>query len=259
MMRSVLTKLVFALVAVAFLGTSFESRADDKFAKMLIKKADKKYAKRAKKGAAGEAREAYEKVLAVDPQNIEARWKLARALYWIGTHTDAKDKKMEIYEAGIRYCQEAVKLDDNCVPCHFWLGVAYGKFGEAKGILQSLGLVPHLKAAMEKVVKLDEKYAHGGAHRVLGRLYNKLPGIKGGDNDKALKHLAKAIEIGPHDLMNRRFLAEVQLAMGNKDEAKATLQTIIDYPDDQLYKDRKPESKEEKKTAEKLMKKHFGG
>ncbi len=258
-MSRILTKVVFALVAVVFLGTSFESRADDKFAKMLIKKADKKYASRASKGKAAEAKEAYEKVLAVDPANIEARWKLARALYWIGTHTKSKEEKMKIYEAGIRYCQEAAKSDDNCVPCHFWLGVSYGKFGEAKGILQSLGLVPHLKSAMEKVVKLDESYAHGGAHRVLGRLYNKLPGFKGGDNEKAIKHLNKAIEIGPHDLMNRRFLAEVQIALGKKDEAKATLQTIIDYPEETLYKDRKPESKEEKKTAEELMKKHFGG
>jgi tetratricopeptide (TPR) repeat protein len=258
-MRRVLTKVVFALVAVMFIGTSMDARADDKFAKMLIKKADKKYRKRASKGMAAEAKEAYEKVLAVDPGNVQARWKLARALYWIGTHTKSKDEKMKIYEEGIRYCQEAVKADDNCVPCHFWLGVSYGKFGEAKGILQSLGLVPHLKKAMEKVVKLDEKFAHGGAHRVLGRLYNKLPGIKGGDNDKAVEHLNKAIEIGPHDLMNRRFLAEVQLAIGKKDEAKVTLQTIIDYPEDTLYKDRKPESKEEKKKAEKLMKKHFGG
>lgn len=258
-MRRILTRVVFALVAVAFMGTSFESRADDKFARMLLKKADKKYRQRASAGKAGEAREAYEKVLAVDPGNVQARWKLARILYWIGIHTKSKDEKMKIYEAGIRYCQEAVKTDDNCVPCHFWLGVSYGKFGEAKGILQSLGLVPHLKKAMEKVVKLDENHAHGGAHRVLGRLYNKLPGIKGGDNEKAVKHLNKAIKIGPHDLLNRRFLAEVQLDLGNKDEARVILQTIIDYPEDKLYKDLKPESKEEKENSAKLMKKHFGG
>ncbi len=37
------------------------------------------------------------------------------------------------------------------------------------------------------------------------------------------------------------------------------LQTIIDYPEDKLYKDLKPESKEEKENSAKLMKKHFGG
>ncbi len=256
-MKRALTRLVFALVAVAFLGTSGTARADDKFAKMLLKKADKSYAKRAQKGMAEKAREAYEKVLAVDPENIEARWKLGRVLYWQGTHVSGKEKQMEIFETGIRYCQEAVSKKDDCVACHFWLGVSYGKFGEAKGILQSLGLVPHIQNAMEKVVKLNEKIAYGGAHRVLGRLYNKLPAMKGGDNDKAIKHLNKAIEIGPNDLMNYRFLAEVQLAMGNKEEAKKTLQTIIDFPEDKLYKDRAPESREEKKTAEKLMKKHF--
>ena len=174
-MSRIASMLVVLVAGMSVLLSGFESRADDRFTKLLIKKADKLYKKRAKEGKAQKCKEAYEKVLAVDANSVEGRWKLARVLYWIGIHTNGKDKQMEIFESGIRYCQEAIKQDAGCVPCHFWLGVSYGKFGEAKGILQSLGLVPHMKSAMETVLKKDEKFSHGGPHRVLGRLYHKLP------------------------------------------------------------------------------------
>jgi len=256
-MRFRLCKLVVALVAAAVWMGGLDVRADEQFTKLLIRKADKLYKKRARKGKALAAREGYEKALAVAPESVEARWKLARVLYWMGTHTKGKERQMEIFEAGIRYCQEAAKRSPDCVQCHFWLGVSYGKFGEAKGILQSLGLVPHIKEAMEKVLKLDEKFSYGGAHRVLGRLYNRLPALKGGDNDKAVEHLKKAIEYGPHDLMNFRFLAEVYLDMGKKEEAKGMLKTVIDHPKGTFYKDRYPESKEEQRRARKLWTKHW--
>jgi len=248
------TKAILALIAVTFLFTGFETRADDKFTKLLLKKADKLYRKRATKGNGEKAREAYEKVLAVDPDNIKARWKLGMTMYWLGTHVSSKEKKMELFEAGIRYCQEAVKQNPDCVPCQFWLAVSYGTFGEAKGILQSLGLVPYMREALEKVKELDDKYEYGGAYRVLGRLEFKLPS---GDNDKAIEYLKKAIGIGPTHLMNHRFLAEVLIKEGKKDEAKEALKTIIDTPRDKLLKSKKPEMKEEQEEARKLWLEHW--
>jgi len=258
-MKRISTALVIMVAGLAVLLSGFESRADDQYTKLLIKKADKLYKKRAKKGKSLKCKEAYEKVLAVDAENIEARWKLGRVLYWLGRHASGKKAQMEYFETGIRYCQEAIKKDPNCVPCQFWLGVSYGKFGEAKGILQSLGLVPHMKSAMEFVLKKNEKYLNGGPHRVLGRLYFKLPAVNGGDNDKAVNHLKRAIEFGPKDMMNHRFLAEVYLATGKKEEAKAILQHIIDFPKEQFDRAIKPETRKEKKEAAKLMKEHFGG
>lgn len=233
------------------------AHADDNFNLMLLKKGDKAFARRASGDNATKAREAYEKVLAVDPGNVEARWKIGRTLYWVGTHTSKKDVALKAYEDGIRYCQEAVKLNDKCVECHFWLGVSYSKFGETKGILQSLGLVPYAKEAMEKVKALDPKYEWGGAYRVLGRIYNRLPALKGGDNKKAVEYLRKAVELGPTHLMNHRFLAEALLDTGDKDEAQKILKTIIDWPEDKLLKAKKPEMKEEQDEARKIYQKHW--
>lgn len=252
-----MNRVIMLLVAVAFFATGFESRAEDKFTKLLLKKGAKYFKKRASGDNAVKARETYEKVLAVDANNIKARWKLGETLYWLGTHESSKDKKMELFEAGIRYCQEAAKIKEDCVPCQFWLAVSYGKFGETKGILNSLGLVPYMKEALEKVRKLDDKYEYGGAYLVLGRLYFKLPGFKGGDPAKAIEYFNKAIKIGPGHLMNHRFLAEVLIAEGKMDEAKAALKLVIDTPADKLLKSKVPEMKEEQKEAQKLWDEHF--
>lgn len=248
--------IVSLAIATMFLAASGQAQAD-KFAKLMLKKADKAFDKRVNAAKAKKSKELYEKVLAVDSGNYEARWKLGRLLYWIGTHVKTDKEKMKIFEEGIRYCQEAIKLKDDCVECHFWLGVSYGKYGEAKGILQSLGLVPHLKEAMNKAYKLDKTTNWGGPDRVLGRLFHQLPGIKGGDNSKAIEHYKAAIKISPQHLMNHRFLAEVLLDEGKKDEAKASLKFILDMPQGSFIKDVAPEMAEEKEKAQKLWDKNF--
>lgn len=250
----VVSRVLVAWILLAA-GTAY---AQGDITKVLVKKADKLYAQRGS-GKAVEAVGAYEKVLAVDGKNVEARWKIARSYYWIGQHVNGEDKKLAEFEKGIRYAQEAIKLDPNCAPCHYWLGVCYGKFGETKGVLQSLGLVPHVKDAMNKVIQLNPKFYHGGPYRVLGRLYFKLPSFKGGDPKKAIENLKKATEIGPKNLTNRNFLVEVLLAEGRKEEAKKELEFAINLPEAEYPPELAPENREEKKIAEATYKKHFGG
>lgn len=246
----------WVVAGVVLLGAGVASAQD--MTGVLMKKADRLYGQRGA-GKATEAVTAYEKVLAVDSKSLEARWKLSRAYYWIGNHARGKDAQMKAFETGIRYAQEAIQLDANCIHCHFWLGVSYGKFGEAKGVLQSLGLVPHIKDEMNWVMKADPKYLYGGAQRVLGRLYFKLPGFKGGDNKKSIELLRKACEIGPKDLMNHLFLVDTLLAENMKDEAKKELEFVINLPESDFLPDLIPESKEEQAQGKKLYEKHFGG
>lgn len=239
------------------LGPWTAALADDAFTNMLLKKADKLFQKRTHKGKAEEARQTYEMVLAVAPDNVEARWKIARTLYWIGTHTRNEKKKIAVFESGIRYCQEAIKLDDKCVPCLFWLAASYGGYGEAKGVLHSLALAPYMREVLEKVLKLDARYEWGGADRMLGRMYFKLPSFRGGDNRKAIKHLRTAVKLGPEHLMNARLLAEVLLNEGKKEEAKGLLKEIIDTPERKLLRARYPEMKEEQKKAKKIWQENW--
>lgn len=247
-----------SVIAVSLcLAFAAGAAAEDIAVKRYMKKADKQFALREDPAAVEKARGYYEKVLAVDGENVKARWKLSRLFYWQGDHTKGSKAKMAIFEKGIRYAQEGVERDGACVPCHFWLGVSYAKYGEAKGIFHSLDLVPHVQREMKIVLELDASYDFGGPDRVLGRVLHQLPAMNGGDNEKAIEHLRKAIKHGPGLLMNHRFLAEVLISVGRKDEAKVLLEAVIAVPEAEMIKRKIPDLKEEQAVARRLLEKHF--
>ena len=108
------------------------------------------YETRAEAGQAKAAVELFQRAAAEDPASYEARWEGARAAYFYGTYTrsEAPDtEKMAIFDGGITLAKQAVALSPKGVEGHFWLGVLYGVYGEAKGIFKSLSLVPVIKQA----------------------------------------------------------------------------------------------------------------
>jgi hypothetical protein len=59
------------------------------------------------------------------------------------------------------------------------------QYGERVGIFKMLGSLSEILQRLEKAAKLDPAHAMAGPYRVLGTIYQTLPEIIGGDNDKA--------------------------------------------------------------------------
>jgi tetratricopeptide (TPR) repeat protein len=222
-------------------------------------------------GALAEARQAYElradparakaavdlfrKAAAEDPASYDARWEGARAAYFYGAYTrvDAPDaEKMAIFDGGITLAKEAVALAPKGVEGHFWLGVLYGVYGEAKGIFKSLSLVPVIKQEMQTCLEIDPSVEGWGPDRVLGRLYYKLPWFKGGDNKKSIAYLEKSLAGAPTDALTRLYLAETYRSEGMKAKAIAQLEEIVTMTPDPRWTAEHPWIKAQ---AEKLLKK----
>jgi tetratricopeptide (TPR) repeat protein len=218
----------------------------------VLRTADEAYAKRDEAGQPAAALAAYRKALAIDEACRPAYVGLAKTNFWIGTHEPDSEKAAAAFREGIDYCKIAVSVDAESVDAHFWLAILYGLFGQTKGIMQSLDLLDPLKAELDWVLKKNEAFEDAGAHRVYGRLYHKLPGVKGGDNHKAEKHLRRAIELAPKNLLNYHYLAEVLVAQGRREEAKEALRTMMAQPDDPRWK---PESREQRADGRKLLEK----
>jgi hypothetical protein len=99
-------------------------------------------------------------------------------------------------------------------------------------VLKSLALVKPIKKDMNKVLELDRSYEDGGADRVLGRVFFKVPGFAGGSKDKSLEHLQKSKELGPEDAVTRFYLADTMLSHDLIEEARAELEYVLNMPDD---------------------------
>ncbi len=192
---------------------------------------------------------------AADPSSYEAHWEGARACYAFGTYTLPEERTLEkigVFEDGIARAKAAVALRPDGVEGYFWLGVLYGVFGEARGVLKSLAMVPDIQAAMDTCLKLDPSVEAWGPDRLLGRLYYKLPWFKGGDNEKSREHLEKSLAGEPANELTRLYLADTYRALGMKKEAQAQLRHILDTPPDPRWA---PEYPWVRAQAERLLRK----
>lgn len=218
-----LTLTLAALAMVAALGATAQA-ADS--CPALIAQADEMWAQRGQPESAQRAAELYQAAMQADPQSYEAAWKAARALYWVGLNAP-EDKKMDIFDKGVKAAEKAIELGQDKPDGYYWKGVNQGKYGSAKGVMESLSLVDPIKENMAKVIELDPGYDEGGAYSVLGRMYYKLPGLFGGDNDKSIELLQKSIKMGPKRYNRYVFLAETYISEGEDEKAKDLLNQVL--------------------------------
>jgi tetratricopeptide (TPR) repeat protein len=219
--------ILFIFALVCFSSFLFSQTAEE-----LIAQADELYIEMKDMETANEALELYRQALGTAGDKYEAYWKIARIHYYIGAHTAEKKDKKIIFSQGVYHAKKAVALQPEKPDGHYWLGVNNGKYGEVKGVMKSLSLVKPIKKSMFKIIEVDRGYEDGGADRVLGRVFFKVPGIAGGSKDKSLEHLEKSKELGPEDAITRVYLAETYLAKKRVDDARAELEYVLNMPDD---------------------------
>ena len=246
------TKIFYLLlVFLSFSIPLFSQKPEE-----LIAQGDKLYAEMKDMATAQEALSKYREALSKAEDKYEAYWRTSRILFFIGDHTESKKEKKTIFSQGIYYAKKAVALEPEKPDGYYWLGVNYGVYGEAKGVLKSLSLVDDIKEAMNKVIELDREYEDGGPDRVLGRVYFKLPGFAGGDKKKSLEHLLKSKEIGPNDPLTRCYLADTYLALKEVDKAREELEYVLNIEVDPRWVSGVDDCKEDAKQM--LQKKAFG-
>jgi tetratricopeptide (TPR) repeat protein len=238
---------VSVVIAAVLISLALAASAS---ASELMAQAAALYAQRADAQKAQQAADLYDKALAADTKNEEAAWRKSQALYWVGTHLP-ESQQLAVLELAVEAAKQAVAINPQSLAGHYWLGVCYGVYGKAKGVMKSLSLVDPIKEEMAVVTKANPSYEDGGAYRVLGRLYFKLPGLAGGSNAKAVENLKKSVELGPQRWLNHLYLAEVYLATDKKAEAKELLQSIIAGP---AQTGLEPEYADWKAEAEKMLK-----
>ena len=238
---------VFLLVFLSFSFSLFSQQAEE-----LIARADELYNQMKDMAAAEEALAKSREALRLSEDKYEAFWRISRIMYYIGAHTESKKEKKKIFSQGIYHAKKAIALEPEKPDAHYWLGVNYGVYGEAKGVLKSLSLVKPIKKEMNKVIELDCAYEDGGADRVMGRVYFKLPGLAGGDKKKSLEHLLKSKEYGPNDALTRVYLADTYLALKEVDKAREELEFVLEMEPDSCWISGIDECKEE---AEKMLQK----
>jgi tetratricopeptide (TPR) repeat protein len=224
-----------AVFSIAFTGiscdrgaettTSLTGSSDAKMAADRIAEAETLWEGREDIKKARVAVAALRQARTADYGNYDAAWKLARAAFYVGDHTDNDDEQTDMFRTGTEAGKAAVKLQPDKPEGHFWLGANYGGTA-AHSTIANLSSFNDIKTEMEAVLKIDESYQGYSAYLGLGRLYLQAPRVLGGDSSKAIEYLEKGLKLNPKHSLMRYHLAEALQANNRDAEAKKQIEAI---------------------------------
>ncbi len=215
--------------------------------------------------------------------------KQSEALYFAGYASTNKDRKLERHLLGSEIADKGLVILGLKDPANidaaaveklkklpqdqlaivaeglYFRGINLGQWGNARGVVDSLGRWPELRTTMETIVKIGFKQIHEfGAYRVLGRAYFKIPGLLGGSNEKAEKYLSAAVAgslANPQDPsspstngLNNTYFAELLIDLNRITAAKKLLNAFIAADPETLNLELIPETKHVQGEAKDLLK-----
>jgi len=182
----------------------------------------------------------YEAAIAADPDALEPRWKLLRALHFATEYTRvARDVERSWTERATAAAEDAEPLLErgdqrDRAALHFWSAIAWGAWAKRHGMLGALreGVMNRVHDDAQATVALDPGLEEGGAHRLLARMHATLPRVPlvSGwvDRERALPEAERALALAPRSAGNRLVLALTLLdvAPARHAEALALLEEI---------------------------------
>jgi tetratricopeptide (TPR) repeat protein len=187
--------------------------------------------------------EAYEAALMARPDDLEARWKLLRALHFAGDFTGKGEKeRRKVFERARKVSEdgmerlaqevgagerlEAVDLEllggrleaagvraGDVARLYFWGAINWGAWSRVIGLLGAVRqkVANRLHRYTSLAIALEPGYEDGGPLRLLGRLHAELPRVPflSGwvDRSQAIPLIESAYALAPENPGNRLLLA----------------------------------------------------
>jgi len=158
----------------------------------------------------------------------ELHWRLARA--WLNLGDEAEDRGivgeelLAYFEQGEAQAQKAIDADPSNHLGYYWKSANIGRWGQIKGILNSLFKAKPMRNLLQKAVAADPD--HADSYYVLGQLYEQVPGfpVSFGDKDYAVSLGRKSlvlheqqVKAGIEDEINYDFYTEMAKHLWERD------------------------------------------
>jgi len=129
------------------------------------------------------------------------------------------------YEAAKRHADRAVELMPESADARFVQFGADGRIAQLRGIAVAALQLVKLNNQLDEVLRLDPNHANALAAR--GGMLMKLPRLFGGDTEKGVEYLERAVALDDTAIGKRLELAEAYHIVGREEDAKATAQSAL--------------------------------
>jgi len=171
------------------------------------------------------ARDLLDAALAKDRQ-VDTMVMLSHVQFLVGdVRAVTPEDKLAAFDRGREIGQRAVELAPKSHDAHLWYAINTARWGETKGVLRSLFLLPTIREELTILLGLDPRSVR--AHTLAGNVLLEVPGFAGGDRAKAEEHFKKALEFDPRFTNARVDLARVYIADARYADARRELQKVV--------------------------------
>jgi tetratricopeptide (TPR) repeat protein len=172
------------------------------------------------------ARDLLEDALTRDSQ-VETMIMLSYVSFLSGdVRATTPEEKLAAYERGREVGKRAVELAPKNHDAHLWYAINTGRWGQTKGVLRSLFLLPTVREEIDILFQLNPRSVR--AHSLAGNVFVEVPALFGGDKEKAEEHFKKGLAIDPKFTVLRVDLARLYIATGRHADARQELRRVID-------------------------------
>src|SRR5438094_8015381 len=101
------------------------------------------------------------------------------------------DEKLAAYARGRQVGERAVELAPKNTEAHVWYAINTVRYGQTRGIMRSLFLLPTVKREIDTILALDPQNVR--AHSLAGNVDMEVPRLAGGDRARAEEHFKKGL------------------------------------------------------------------
>jgi len=144
---------------------------------------------------------------------------------WGDVRAKTTDEKLAAYDQGRQAAGRAVELAPRNAQAHLWYAIDTGRWGQTRGLMRSLSLLPLLRKEIDVVLALDPTFPP--AYSLAGHFYYEVPAMMGGDVDRAEKLFRTGLKLDPTFTGMRVGLAKVLLKRGRPAEARKELEAVL--------------------------------
>jgi tetratricopeptide (TPR) repeat protein len=129
----------------------------------------------------------------------ELHWRLARAWLNLGDEAEdsgsAEEALLAYFQSGEAEAQKAIEADPNNHLGYYWKSANIGRWGQVKGILNSLFKAKPMRDLLQQALAVEPE--HADSYYVLGQLYEQVPGfpVSFGDKDYAVSLGRKSVDL----------------------------------------------------------------
>jgi tetratricopeptide (TPR) repeat protein len=237
---------------------------------------------RAKAAQIDAAIAAYQKAVAQEPNNLEGRWKLLRAMRFKGAYVaSTNDEKKNVYSAAKTAGEGAMTIVNRALAAKnvkpdapekkvaeaartiagagevfFWDSVNCGEWALAYGKMAAVrqGAADRIRREATIAMLTNPKMDGGGPQRVLGRLHDETPHVpfltSWASTKEAVRFLNESYKLDPTNKITRVFLADAMVSNDSKSapEAIRILREVINTPNDPNYEVENTQAQEDAKA-----------